>query len=348
MVTGDPVILWPWVWVAVGVVILAVGAAGWVVSGRRRASRQEATWVANSAYLAKVPAFRAWLRRYRLWRALLAAGLLVAVLGAGALAARPARTDTVVERLGTRDIVLCLDVSGSMTDYDGAVLEVFQRMVDSFQGERIALSVFNSTSRTVFPLTDDYTLVQEELQRGIEALESVDSLDPEDEGDAEDILEYLQFTAGTWVNQDGASLIGDGLASCGLLFDEADTERSRSIVLATDNYVSGEPIYSLGQAADLVRSRDITLYGIFGGDREYWGGPEELEYKGVVEAGDGLYFRTDDPALVRSMVDDVVAQQAVELDAAPEVIVTDLPREWYLVIVAGVTALVLAAWRLRE
>ncbi len=57
--------------------------------------------------------------------------------------------------------------------------------------------------------------------------------------------QYAQFTAGTTANLSGASLIGDGLASCALQFDAEDTERSRSIILATDNYVSGEPIYTL-------------------------------------------------------------------------------------------------------
>lgn len=337
--------VWPWLWALVGLAVAAAGTAAWFARRRRAGTT---TWVANSAYLARVPAFRRWLLKYRVWRAALATGLLVATLGAGALAARPADVEVVTESLGTRDIVLCLDVSGSMTAYDSAVLEIFQRMVDSFQGERIALSVFNSTSRTVFPLTDDYTLVQTELQRGADALEDFDEIDPEDPEDSDEVLEYLQFTAGTWANEDAASLIGDGLASCALLFDEAEADRSRSIVLATDNYVSGEPIYTLPEAATLVADRGITLYGIFGGGREYWGSVEEQEYRDVVQAGDGLYFRTDDPALVDGMVDDVVAQQAGALDASTEAVVADRPAGWFLVAALGVAVLVLAAWRVRS
>lgn len=338
-------IVWPWVWVLVGLVVLGAGVAAWFAR-RRRAD--VTTWVANTAYLTRLPAFRRRLLELRVWRAALAVGLVAATVATGALAARPARVDTVVERLGTRDIVLCLDVSGSMAEYDGAILSVFSAMVDSFQGERIALSIFNSTSRTVFPLTDDYTLVQEQLAFGAGALANFDALDSEDPEDYDEILDYLTFTAGTWANQDAASLIGDGLASCALLFDEAETERSRSIILATDNYVSGEPLYTLPQAAQLVADRGITLYGVFGGAQEYWGGTEEAEYRDVVEQGDGLYFRTDDPALVDSMVDDVVAQQAVELDASPEVVITDRPAGWFLVAVLGVAILVLAAWRVRS
>ncbi|MFF8345543.1 VWA domain-containing protein [Cellulosimicrobium funkei] len=346
-----PSILWPWLWVVLVVAVLAAAAVAWWLARRRRSRDADAgvLWVANSDYLARVPAFAAWVRRYRVLQGLTAAGLLVAVVGAGAVAARPVETDVVVDRLGTRDIVLCLDVSGSMIEYDGAVLKVFQELVDNFEGERIALSIFNSSSRTVFPLTDDYTLVQEELQAGIAALDQDPAtFDYTGGTDDAEILEYAQFTAGTTANLSGASLIGDGLASCALQFDAEDTERSRSIILATDNYVSGEPIYTLPQAADLVASRDITLHGIFGGSQRYEGTPEETEYRETVESGGGLYFLADDPAAVQGMVDDVVAQQAVELDASPEVIVTDRPAGWFLVAVLGVALLLVVAWRVKE
>lgn len=344
-------ILWPWLWVALVVAVLAAGAVAWWLARRRqaRAADRDVLWVANSDYLEHVPAFTSWVRRYRVLQGLTAAGLLVAVVGAGAVAARPVETDVVVDRLGTRDIVLCLDVSGSMIEYDGAVLKVFQELVDNFEGERIALSIFNSSSRTVFPLTDDYTLVQEELQSGIDALDKDPStFDYTGGSDDDQILEYAQFSAGTTANLAGASLIGDGLASCALQFDAEDTERSRSIILATDNYVSGEPIYTLQQAADLVTSRDITLHGIFGGSKRYEGTPEESEYRDTVEGGGGLYFLADDPGAVQGMVDDVVAQQAVELDASPEVIVTDRPAGWFLVAVLGVGMLLVVVWRVRE
>ncbi|WP_336706986.1 vWA domain-containing protein [Oerskovia sp. USHLN155] len=357
MVTPGPQgasILWPWLLAAVVVLVLAAGATAWWLARRRRARAEKArpddvTWVANSSYLAQVPAFAAWVRRYRTLQVAGLVGLLVALVGVGAVAARPVETDLVVDRLGTRDIVLCLDVSGSMTAYDGEILKVYSELVDNFEGERIALSIFNSTSRTVFPLTDDYTLVQEELAAGVAAFDKDPStLDFSSERDEKDILEFLTYTAGTLANESAASLIGDGLANCALQFDEEATDRSRSIILATDNYVAGEPIYTLEEAAALVASRDITLHGIYGGSDLYAGTPEETGYREVVEAGGGLYFLAGDPQAVEGMVEDVVAQQAVELDASPEVVVTDLPTIWFLVATAGAALLVVVAWRLRE
>ncbi len=348
--TGGSAILWPWVWPAVVILAAVVaGVAWWRARRLRPASAGDTVWVANTAHLAQVPAIRRRLRRYRRLQAAGALALVVGVVGAGAVAARPVHTDIVVDRMGSRDIVLCLDVSGSMIPYDGAVLRVFEQMVADFRGERIGLSIFNSTSRTVFPLTDDYTLVRAELEAGIAAL----ARDPQDfdfdsgRDDAQ-ILKFAQFTAGTRANEKGASLIGDGLATCALQFDQAESERSRSIILATDNYVAGEPIYTLDQAAALVDSRGIRLNGIFGGSELYRNTPEELAYRKVVQQAGGLYFLADDPAAVETMVADVVSRQAVELDAQPEVLVTDRPRLWFLVTAAGLAGLLLLAWRVRQ
>ena len=62
--------------------------------------------------------------------------------------------------------MLCLDVSGSALPYDRQVIGTYRDLVRSFEGERIGLSIFNSTSRTVFPLTDDYELVTRPIGRG--------------------------------------------------------------------------------------------------------------------------------------------------------------------------------------
>lgn len=343
------VILWSWVVPVVLGVVLAAAAVGWFLPRHTRRRPREVRWLANTSYLSRLPTYRRRMRLYRLALGGVGVFALVASLGTALLLARPAERDVRAEVLATRDIVLCLDVSGSMIEFDTEIVQTFARMVESFDGERIALSVWNSTSRTVFPLTDDYTLVQEELQAGIDALDKDPAtFDYTGGSDDAEILEYAQFTAGTTANLAGASLIGDGLASCALQFDAEDTERSRSIILATDNYVSGEPIYTLPQAAELVASRDIRLHGIFGGSKRYEGTPEESEYRDTVEAGGGLYFLADDPAAVQGMVDDVVAQQAVELDASPEVIVTDRPAGWFLVAVLGVALLLVVAWRVKE
>ena len=145
------------------------------------------------------PNTRLALRRHRRWLAVaaLAAGTLL--VSAVAAAARPMELTTIRPEQRNRDIMLCLDSSGSMSSADSAVVEVFGVLAKDFDGERIGLTIFDSSAVQVFPLTDDYEYVQEQLKLAKAAFDG-------DSGSA-------GFLDGTWSGR-GSSLIGDGLASC--------------------------------------------------------------------------------------------------------------------------------------
>src|SRR5699024_12054061 len=68
--------------------------------------------------------------------------------------------ETVNPEKKLRDVMLCLDVSGSMLGYDADLLEAYQELAHRFDGERIGMTVFNATAVSAFPLTDDYDMVQ--------------------------------------------------------------------------------------------------------------------------------------------------------------------------------------------
>ena len=338
-------IAWPWVIAVVLAVVAVAGGLAWYFARNPRVKpNEEAVWVANSDYVDQIPQFRSWVRRYRALQWVGVSALALAAVATAFIAARPVDVTVSNSKLATRDIVLCLDVSGSMIEYDMEMVDVFAELVDSFEGERIALSIFNSTSRTVFPLTDDYALVRDELEAAQEAL-NPEILYTEDE----DLIDkYLLFSAGTLGTTEGSSLIGDGLANCALQFDASETERSRSIILATDNEVMGNPIYTLQQAVDFTQERGISinaLYGAgdFGGNASY-----ASEYQTAIEGAGGLYYYSDDPAAVQAMVDEVQAQQAVDLNASPEVTSTDKAGPWFAWVLVAVVVLVVVQWRLRE
>ena len=58
-----------------------------------------------------------------------------------------------------------------MSSADAAVVEVFARLAEGFDGERLGLTVSDSSAVQVFPLTDDYDFVQEQLQVAKEAFD---------------------------------------------------------------------------------------------------------------------------------------------------------------------------------
>ncbi len=314
--------------VVVGVVVTAL------VTGLLLRDRRGTTPVANTDDLRRVPALRAWRVRYRALRVGLALAVAVAAVAAAVLAARPVTVQERTRELANRDIVLCLDVSGSMVEYDEQVVATFERLVGGFTGERVALSVFDSTSSTVFPLTDDYALVTTQLRIAREAFE-----DPTSDA-AQDLF---RGTAGI---EGQASLIGDGVASCTLLFDQHDADRSRSVVLATDNEVWGDPVYDLPAAADLAVSRGVVVHALYPADRDL-GAAAPAALRVAAEGTGGTFAAAQDADAVPAILARVQESQLAAMQADPEQVVTDDGDAWVWLLYGVGLAVVVLAWRVR-
>ncbi|GAA2240702.1 VWA domain-containing protein [Rarobacter faecitabidus] len=342
-------LLWPWTLGIIAALAVAIVIVVGARSSRRRARAErgsgEVRWVANSARIARLRALGSAIRRYRVWQWAGVGTVVIALVGVSVVAARPATVEVKQSTLGTRDIVLCLDISGSMLEFDRQVVDVFGTLVDSFSGERIALSIFNETSRTVFPLTNDYDLVKEQLDI------AYDALDPAVVEYASNaaIDRYLDFVTGTTLTGTQSSLIGDGLANCALLFDDSGgTERSRSIIFATDNDLRGEPVYPLDDALALARERRIEVSGLYGASSSVYDPNVERNFEQSITEAGGYFYRVNDAAAVRGIVDRVQEQQAVDLEAAPEVTQTESPGRWLLLALLALAAALVVQGRLRE
>lgn len=300
----------------------------------RRAARGRATPVAHSDRLTALPRFRSILAVYRGLLVTLLAAVILALVAIGVVASRPVTSELTHSETYSRDIVLCLDVSGSMVDYDALVIHAFEELVSEFNGERIALVLFNSSSAQVFPLTDDYDYLADQLATVRESME----------GGFDDSGSY-NYWNGTLV-ADGASLIGDGLASCVLRFDRLDAERSRTIVLATDNVINGEPLLTFSEAADFAVERDVRVFGI--NPLEDTAPTEAVEFQKLVEKTGGGYYTLDDPGAVSGIVDGVLAEQATAFDSAPKLEITDTPSAAFGWSVFGFIVLLVVGWRARQ
>lgn len=254
---------------------------------------------------------------------------LAGLAGAAVVASRPVEERVIQPETRSRDVMLCLDVSGSMTDVDAEVLEVFSRLAEDFRGERVGLTIFNSTPVQVFPLTDDYDFVREHLDSVRQSFDYV-----------EDVPE---FWVGT-LNSDGASLVGDGLAACALGFDNPDLERSRSIILATDNEVNGAETVPLDQAGAYATSLGVRVYAIdpVAGDSATGAALEQM-----ATGTGGRYFGLRDTTTVDGIVDEVRAQDAAALRGQPRIVKVDAPGPWAVVAAVAVFALLIVVWRVR-
>lgn len=336
------VLQWPWAIALTLAVAVIVAAVTWFVVRRKQSKTpqvdQDTLWVANSSYVSQLPSFKRRVRVYRTTQMLGIGVLFLAILATSFLIARPTKVVTVSPHTANRDIVLCLDISGSMIEYDQELVEIFADLSQNFSGERIALSVFNSTSRIVFPLTDDYDLVRAELQEAYEAL------DPRIlYSSSQKLLDkYLMFTAGANGKTEGSSLIGDGLANCALQFEDqtmvaqGEVERSKSIIFATDNALEGEPAYTLAEAADLASELGVSLIGLYGAGNA--SSEQEAEFEKIFTAAGGTYFYSGDPSAIDAIVENILAAQAVDIEAAPVITKTELAGPWFLWILVGLGA----------
>lgn len=317
-----------------------VGVGVWLYVGWRRRSRarlqRDGVPVAHSERLTELPEYRRILRRYR---ALLAALLVVVVVGSGAgvlLASRVASVEVVQPQSYKRDIMLCLDVSGSMTDVDAKIVDTFASLAQGLHGERIGLTVFDSSAVQVFPLTDDYDYVKQELTTYRDSFRS--------QGES-----GIRYWTGTDLGE-GASLIGDGLSSCVLGFDgDTSSKRPKSIVLATDNYVNGSPIFTLKQAGALAQKRDVRVYGVDPVDYSAGGTPDSVatELKDVVESTGGAFYGLSSTDTVPAIIDKIDEQEAGLFTGARRLVVSDHPGPLVVVGLLAVMAAFGLLWRVR-
>lgn len=236
----------PWYGLAVLVLLLAVGLSAWLWPSRRR-STTGALPLAGAARIRSLPRFTQLARARLRWLVIECCCLAVAGAGIALLASRPVSAETIAQERSNRDIVLCLDVSGSMSQVDRDVIASFNELAAGLDGERIGFVLFDSSAVTVFPLTDDASYIQEHLTDTARNLGSGQ-------------------VAGTRVGDLGSSLIGDGLASCLQRFDQTGTQRSRTVVLATDNQVAGTSLFSVSNATQRAVEQDVLVFGIVPSD----------------------------------------------------------------------------------
>ena len=324
------VMLQPWVGLVSAVAAVAVAAGVLWTSRRRRRDvpERDAASIANVHHAEASAVFRRLRRRYHLLLGGEVAALSIVGLAAVGLTMRPA-TDRQVERdVRNRDVMLCLDVSASMNELDAIVLRQFAELAAGLQGERIGLTIFNGSAITVFPLTDDAEFIVGTLDEAATALAQ----------------RKRSFVEGT--EEGGTSLIGDGLASCAMRFDEGERRRSQSIVFATDNALAGEPFLELPEAADLVRQRGIRIYALAAADRITDADADALRL--AAESTGGTLFETGASAPTAQVVAEIGRLEASRLDVPPEVIADDRPTAWIVACVAGLGALLAVGWALRR
>ena len=318
-----------WILVAAGVALIAI-AAGLLWRARTRTG--SGALVARAERIRGMESVRRAARIRAIGLGAVCGFGALAIVAGGVIAAKPMSVQRVSPENHSRDVMLCLDVSGSMNDVDIEILDVFDELLDDFRGERIGLTIFNASPVQVFPLTDDYDFIRTHIESLRESIDWGTSTG-----------EIPEHWVGT-LDGPGSSLIGDGLAACALRFDRVDEDRSRSIILATDNELEGAAIMTLAQSAEYAAKNNIRVFAL-NPIQDASALSDDLVQAAESTGGEAYALRGE--TTVGDIVAEIEKQDAAATEQRERIVWTDAPAPWIAGLCAAVAALLFVVWRVR-
>ncbi|MGN0401478.1 MAG: VWA domain-containing protein [Acetatifactor sp.] len=284
---------------------------------------------------------------YVFWSAVSLLALAAALISAGIVAAGPYKSKVVQEKRYSRDILLCMDISTTVDAMNQSLTGELIDTVRSFRGERLGIVIFNTSPVLVCPLTDDYEFVIEQLENISKALELRIRFEEEEEWD-DDYFYWNQYiSAGTLVGNEerGSSIIGDGLAATVYHFSERDRDRTRIVILTTDNEVYGTEIFDLPEAAKLCRQNEITVYGI---GTKAMKSEDMKEMKASVELTGGKFYLEEEKETFTNIIEDIQSHSASLLEGDSYVVETGHPEGAFIITLIALGLMFLSIRILRK
>ena len=309
--------------VFIGIIVMIILI---IIPFGKKTSFRNGKKVANMEMLEQTPLYKKLKRRYTIIN-ICAVGCLVAAIVAGlVLVARPSKVETINHKIRNRDIFMCLDVSNSTDQLNVVLCERLKDVVKGLDGERFGITIFNGQSVVLVPLTTDYDFVLKALDELTESIElSIKWTDAGYTGLTDEENIKMNYKHNGTLGDHGSSIIGDGLAGCLYSFVdlEENKDRSRIIILATDNDLYGDYYVSLEEASDLCKKHKVKVYGI---------APEEVakedEYKSSVEKTGGKYYKYTSKEVIEELISDISKTDKSDLDMI-ETVMYDKPETFF-------------------
>lgn len=290
--------------------------------------------IANTKYVKKLPFYQEILKRYKVLvhiiEGLFIASILVSIL----LISRPVKVDRYQDNQYNRDIFLCMDVSYSVDKLNLQIVEALKETVSNLKGERFGISIFNTTSIVLVPLTDDYDYVLTVLDDISASLEAVTNFD------TSSYYTYDYIIAGTIEGNEyyGSSLIGDGLVSCVNSFSdlEEDPDRTRIVIFSTDNVLAGKPVFTLEEAGEYSKNRNVLVYGIA---TKTINNRDKAEFKAAVEHTGGMLYEEASGTTVKNIVKRIETTSKNVIIGEERVVRMDMPQVPFILLMGCVFGL---------
>jgi len=267
--------------------------------------------IANTKYVKKLEYYTELMKKYKMLTYSIKGICAFCILFCIILLARPLEEQSSEVTMYNRDIFLCMDVSTSVDELNKELVTSLRQVVKKLNGERFGITIFNTSSVLLVPLTDDYDYVLESLDTISKAIEERTKIMEENDGELNmnsQEYTYLQkyIQEGTLVGnmEKGSSLIGEGLASCIYNFPNFEEDRTRIIIMSTDNQLNGNSMITLGEAAEIAKNKNITVFGVT---------PKNVynakDYKNAVQITGGNFYVGTDLKSIPSIIKDIESKE---------------------------------------
>lgn len=348
--------IWPIIFPIAAIIIIVLGIIFYFYN-RRISKLYEESADKNNYYLSldilktdtqsSASKYKELTRKYNLFIRFSTIFLILSVLSAIFLLARPAKIVNSSKGLQSRDIVLCADVSGSVLQYDKMLFQSYLSAMNSFATERISLVIFDSTARVVFPLTDDHKLITQKLSEAVNTLEPIHENTKSNDLTSSQIANINQFLSGTNQKDDKASLVGDGLATCLTQFDNNDT-RNRSVVLTTDNDSSGKSIFTLTDSLQYASQLSADVYAIYSAGNNSIITENAQSMKKAVEQRNGYFYDSLNSNSIKDIVNLILSSQQAKYQDSNEAIITEYTNYILFLLVPLFALYIIMAARMKQ
>lgn len=250
---------------------------------------KEGSKIANTSFIKNTDYFKSKMREYKIIKYFSYISFISMIILLSLLLSRPSKVERKNIKKYNRDIIICMDISTSVDELNMELVNNLKETVNKLSGDRVGVSIFNTSSVLLVPLTDDYNYVSNSLDLIHQSLElnnyNYSSINISDN------YFYLRdyIRSGTLVGNEerGSSLIGDGLASCVYNFSSKEKNRVKLVIFSTDNDLAGTPLISLEDAAKISKKENVKVYGI--GTKKMKDSDRENMEKAVLLTGGKFY-----------------------------------------------------------
>ena len=339
--------------IVIGLIVLIVLA---ILFKFKKTKYNNGRKIANTEYIKKSKIYKEKVKRYNLYLYIIDTLCVLTIISALLLATRFSKEEVKSNEIYNRDIMLCMDVSTSVDPLNKEVVDSLREILKSLKGERFGISVFNSSSILLSPLTDDYSFIESNFEKLNKSFDVIDEIIANNYYYSRDKYYeqkyYVDFLLGgtDQGNQNGSSLTGDGLASCVYAFNNFDQERTRIIIFTTDNEVLGTPVMNLNEAAKLVKEKNIYLYTIgtknMGSGKHENLNPEE-ELKNATLTANGKFYKQGE-LQVSQIVKEINKTSKTKITSNPRVLRTDVPKIPFIIMLSLLALLILVSKGVRR